>query len=76
MATEWIQEQLIKYNFVKLGVDNFRLALLSKSMKNIGIDATNKEQVKIIRPSDIMKIVPVIDSLFNNHQIVWEITHL
>lgn len=71
MATEWIQEQLIKYNFVKLGVDNFRLALLSKSMKNIGIDATNKEQVKIIRPSDIMKIVPVIDSSFNNHQIVW-----
>jgi phage terminase large subunit-like protein len=71
MATEWIQEQLIKYNFVKLGVDNFRLALLSKSMKNIEIDATNKEQVKIIRPSDIMKIVPVIDSLFNNHQIVW-----
>lgn len=71
MATEWIQEQLIKYNFVKLGVDNFRLALLSKSIKNIGIDATNKEQVKIIRPSDIMKIVPVIDSLFNNHQIVW-----
>lgn len=71
MATEWIQEQLIKYNFVKLGVDNFRLALLSKSMKNIGIDATNKEQVKIIRPSDIMKIVPVIDSLFNNRQIVW-----
>lgn len=35
------------------------------------VDATNKEQVKIIRPSDIMKIVPVIDSLFNNHQIVW-----
>lgn len=71
MATEWIQEQLIKYNFLKLGVDNFRLALLSKSIKNIGIDSSDKEQVKIIRPSDIMKIVPVIDSLFNNHQIVW-----
>ena len=71
MAPEWIQEQLIKYNFLKLGVDNFRLALLSKSIKNIGIDSSDKEQVKIIRPSDIMKIVPVIDSLFNNHQIVW-----
>jgi phage terminase large subunit-like protein len=70
-ATEWIQEQLTKYNFVKLGVDNFRLALLNKSMKNIGIDVSEKEQVRIIRPSDIMKIVPVIDSLFNNHQIVW-----
>lgn len=68
---EWVQEQLTKYNCVKTGIDNFRLALLSKSLKKIGIDASDKEQVKIIRPSDIMKIVPVIDSLFNNHQIVW-----
>ena len=71
MATEWIQEQLIKYNFLKLGVDNFRLGLISKALKEIGIETTNKDEVKIIRPSDIMKIVPVIDSLFNNHQIIW-----
>ena len=71
MATEWIQEQLIKYNFLKLGVDNFRLGLISKALKEIGIETTNKDEVKIIRPSDIMKIVPVIDSLFNNHKIVW-----
>ena len=68
---EWAQEQLIKYNCIKTGIDNFRLALLSKSLKKIGIDTSDKEQVKIIRPSDIMKIVPVIDSLFNNHKIVW-----
>ena len=68
---EWVQEQLIKYNCIKTGIDNFRLALLSKSLKKIGIDTSDKEQVKIIRPSDIMKIVPVIDSLFNNHQIIW-----
>ena len=71
VACEWIQDQLIKYNFLKLGVDNFRLALLSKELKNIGIETTDKEQVKIVRPSDIMKIVPVIDSAFNNHKIVW-----
>ena len=71
MATEWIQEQLIKYNFLKLGVDNFRLGLISKALKEIGIETTNKDEVKIIRPSDIMKIVPVIDSLFNNHKIIW-----
>lgn len=70
-ACEWIQDQLIKYNFMKLGVDNYRLALLSKELKNIGIDTMNKEQVKVVRPSDIMKIVPVIDSLFNNKNIVW-----
>ena len=71
LATEWIQEQLIKYNFLKLGIDNFRLGLISKNLKEIGIETTNKDEVKIIRPSDIMKIVPVIDSLFNNHKIVW-----
>lgn len=71
VACEWIQDQLIKYNFLKLGVDNFRLALLSKELKNIGIETTDKEQVEIVRPSDIMKIVPVIDSLFNNQKIIW-----
>lgn len=71
VACEWIQDQLIKYNFLKLGVDNFRLALLSKQLKNIGIETTDKEQAKIVRPSDIMKIVPVIDSLFNNQKIIW-----
>lgn len=70
-ACEWIQEQMIKYNFLKLGVDNFRLALLSKGLREIDIEVSDKEQVKIIRPSDIMKIVPVIDSIFNKKQIVW-----
>lgn len=71
LACEWLQEQLIKYNLEKTGVDNFRYALLSKALKNIGIDGSDKDQVKIVRPSDVMKIVPVIDSTFNNHKIVW-----
>ena len=76
LACEWLQEQLIKYNLEKTGVDNFRYALLSKSLKNIGIDGSDKNQVKIVRPNDIMKIVPVIDSAFNNHKIVWGDNHL
>lgn len=71
LACEWLQEQLIKYNLEKTGVDNFRYALLSKALKNIGIDGSDKDQVKIVRPSDVMKIVPVIDSAFNNHKIAW-----
>lgn len=71
LACEWVQEQLIKYNLEKTGVDNFRYALLSKSLKNIGIDGKDKNQVKIVRPSDIMKIVPVITSLFSNNNIIW-----
>ena len=60
-----------KYNLKKTGVDNFRYSLLSKSLKEIGIDGTKKEEVKIVRPSDIMKILPVITSLFNKHRIIW-----
>ena len=67
---KWIDEQLNKYYFLKLGVDNFRYALLNNALKSIDIDGNDKDRVKMIRPSDIMKIVPVIDSLFNNHEIV------
>lgn len=72
---DWLEEQLHKYNFVHMGVDNFRISLLRNSLKNIGIndEGKKKEEKKItlVRPSDIMQIVPVIDSLFNNHKIVW-----
>ena len=44
LACEWVQEQLIKYNLEKTGVDNFRYALLSKSLKNIGIDGADRSR--------------------------------
>ena len=67
---QWIDEQLNKYYFLKLGVDNFRYALLNSALRSIDIDGNDRDRVKMIRPSDIMKIVPVIDSLFNNHQLI------
>lgn len=70
-VTKWLEEELYNYDFLKIGVDNFRYALLSASLKNIGIDGNDKNQVKIVRPSDIMKIVPVIDSMFNKQDIAW-----
>lgn len=70
-VTKWLEDELYNYDFLKLGVDNFRYALLSSSLKKIGIDGNDRNKVKVIRPSDIMKIVPVIDSMFNNHQIAW-----
>jgi len=71
---DWIEKQLHKYNFIHMGVDNYRISLLRKSLKNIGInyEADKKEERKVtlVRPSDIMQIVPVIDSAFNKHKIV------
>jgi len=71
LLTDYIEQQAQKFNLVKLALDNYRYALLSKSLKRIGFDATDYKNVKLVRPSDIMKVVPVIDSCFVNHYFVW-----
>lgn len=71
LITEYIEAQMHKYNIVKLALDNFRYALLSKSLERIGFDSTIRKNIKLVRPSDIMKVSPVIDSVFINQQFVW-----
>jgi phage terminase large subunit-like protein len=67
----WILEQGQRYQIKKLALDNFRYALISNSLNNIGFDAHGRKNIKLIRPSDIMKVQPVIDSAFNNQSFVW-----
>ena len=67
----WILEQGQRYQIKKLALDNFRYALISNSLNNIGFDAHDRKNIKLIRPSDIMKVQPVIDSAFNNQSFVW-----
>ncbi len=71
LITDWIAEQAQRYNILKIAVDNFRYALLANSLRKIGFDAKEYKNVKLVRPSDIMKVVPVIDSCFANRYFVW-----
>jgi len=71
LLAEWIAEQAIKYNLSKLALDNFRYALLADSLKKVGFDATDKKNIKLVRPSDIMQVATVIDSCFINQYFVW-----
>ena len=71
MIREWISEQGRKYHIKKIALDNFRYALISRALNEIGFDAKNKEQIKLTRPSDIAKIQPVIESVFVNQSIGW-----
>ena len=71
IITDWIKEKRKTYNITKIVMDDFRYTLFSSYLKLIGFDAKDKERMKRIRPSDIMKVVPVIDSHFNNQIIVW-----
>lgn len=70
LLVEYIVEQSSKYNLVKLALDNFRYSLLANSLKKFGFSKENKN-VYLVRPSDIMKVVPVIESCFVNKYFTW-----
>lgn len=61
------------YNITKLFVDNYRWTLLKKAFKEAGFDTDKKgrNNVTLIRPSDIMLAYPIINSAFTNKTIIW-----
>lgn len=73
IVTEWLagQQNAHGYRIDKLAIDSYRYTLMSDALKKAGFDATDKNKVKLIRPSDIMRIVPTIDSVFATGRIVW-----
>ena len=75
LITDWMKEQIEKNGFIviKGALDSFRFQLVKQSLEKIGFDADKKgrNNLKLVRPSDVIKAVPVIDSYFNNHNIIW-----
>ena len=41
------------------------------TFKEIGFDAFEKKNIKLVRPSDIMKAAPIINSVFVNQNLCW-----
>ena len=71
LLTEYIYRAAIKYNITCICLDNFRFALMREALEKIGFDPKERKNVRLIRPSDIMKIQPVIASCFLNHLFAW-----
>lgn len=71
LITEWIYNFGKNHNIVKAAIDNFRYALMKKSLDSIGFEPKERKNLKMIRPSDIMTIEPVMQSDFNNHRLIW-----
>lgn len=67
----YIREAGTKYQIKGLALDNFRYTLFSESLRKIGFDASDKERVHLVRPSDIMNIDPVIQTCFDRGYFVW-----
>ena len=58
------------YIIESVAIDNFRFALLRDALKEIGF-ATEKKNIKLVRPSDIMKVAVVVGYVFSKHLIKW-----
>lgn len=71
LLTEYIQQAKRKYTIKMLAIDDFRFALLSKYLQEIGFDTKVNKNLKMVRPSDIMKVATVIDSCFANQWFRW-----
>jgi len=70
LLTNFILEKGQKYNIKMLALDNFRYALMKNALDKIGF-SKERGNLYLIRPSDIMKVQPVIDSCFNKQLFVW-----
>lgn len=71
IVTGWFEKMGQIYNIMKIAIDNFRYSLLNAAFKKIGFDAYEKKNIYLVRPSDIMKAAPVINSAFVTHSIVF-----
>jgi len=73
VPAEWLAEQAQTYNITSLGMDLYRYSLLKRALQEVGFD-TNKEganNIKLVRPSDQMKVGTIINSSFAKHSIGW-----
>lgn len=70
LLTGYIARMAQRYYIVKVALDNFRFALMKNALAKIGF-APELKNLWLVRPSDIMKVQPVIDSCFNNQFFIW-----
>lgn len=67
----WFERMGQLYNILKIAIDNYRYSLLNAAFKKIGFDAYETKNIYLVRPSDIMKVAPIINSAFVTHIIVF-----
>jgi len=73
----YVAEAVKKYRVKGLAMDHFRWTLVSPSFQKIGFDPVTKKNVKLIRPSDIMIVDPVIQHCFDLELYHWgNVPHL
>ena len=70
LISNYIYEMSKIYRIKAIYMDSYRYALLRDYLEKIGFSVENKNIV-LVRPSDIMKVYPVIDRCFSNQYFYW-----
>ena len=70
LVTEWLAEMAKNYIIEAVALDSFRYALMKDALKEIGF-TPEKKNVKLVRPSDIMKAAVVIGYVFSRQLLTW-----
>lgn len=71
LLTEYISKTGQKHSIKKVALDNYRYSLMKDALEKIGFDPKERKNLYLIRPSDIMKTQPVIESCFNKQIFSW-----
>lgn len=71
IITDYLCAMKLSYMIRAVAIDDFRYALLSRALNDIGFDPKEKKNLKLVRPSDVMRVAPVIDSCFVNQYFSW-----
>lgn len=72
LITRYIEDVGKKYNIRLLALDHYRWTLMAESLRKIGFDANDKSRVKLVRPSDIMQVDPLIQECFDRGLFHWD----
>lgn len=74
LVAEWAGAQARSYDVRMLALDDYRLTLMRDALARVGFDSSAKgadQRVWLTRPSDVMRVQPVIESAFATHAIAW-----
>lgn len=66
LAVDWLQEMSTIYRIEKVAADSYRYTLIREALESGGFT-----DVKMLRPSDIMRIATMVESIFLSHSVVW-----
>ena len=70
IVADYIQEMGKIYNISMVAIDSYRYSLLSDALSKVGISKDQKN-LMLVKQTDIIKVVPVIDHCFLNRYFHW-----